>query len=271
MIDGLLKFVTHPYPHRVAFMRLIKKLELGSYPTRLRLGAVDRPYYGYIVWNAAVLAQKLGYPRVSLIEFGVATGNGLLNLEYHAREASKFFNVEFEIYGFDTGTGLPPPADYRDLPYVWREQLFKMDFAQLSSKLTTAKLVIGDIRETLPNFAADHKPAPIGAVVVDTDYFSSTKATLEIFDLPKELRLPRVFCYLDDVIGNSLSLYSEYTAELLAVEEFNKAHDEQKIAVSRNLIASATVVEPWHSQIYIHHDFTHPHYATYLEEQKTWW
>lgn len=270
MLDSLLKLLTHPYPRRVAMMRLIKKLGIGSYATRLRIGAVERPHYGYIVWNAAVLAQKLGYPRVSLIEFGVATGQGLLNLEYHAREASKFFSVEFEIYGFDTGAGLPSPVDFRDLPYVWREQLFKMDLVSLRGRLTTAKLIIGDIAETLPDFTSNHSPAPVGAVVIDTDYFSSTTAALGLFDLSQEFRLPRVFCYFDDIIGNSLSLYSEYTAELLSIEKFNQGHESQKIAVSRNLI-TALVREPWHTQIYIHHDFLHKDYATYLTDQETWW
>ena len=40
-----------------------------------------------------------------------------------------------DIYGFDLGTGLPKPKDYRALPYHWREGFFSMDEQNLRSKL----------------------------------------------------------------------------------------------------------------------------------------
>lgn len=51
--------------------------------------------------------------KISAIEFGVDGGNGLLAMENIAQEVEKEVPVEFEIYGFDTGSGLPEPIDYR--------------------------------------------------------------------------------------------------------------------------------------------------------------
>jgi hypothetical protein len=81
------------------------------------------------------LAKRLGHSKISVIEFGVAGGNGLVNLEMHVSEIEKLLNVEIDIFGFDTGGGLPPPKDYRDLPYYWKPGYFAMDEEKLRKKL----------------------------------------------------------------------------------------------------------------------------------------
>ena len=40
----------------------------------------------------------------------------MLSFEYHAEQITKILPIEIEVYGFDTGEGLPKPLDYRDLP-----------------------------------------------------------------------------------------------------------------------------------------------------------
>jgi hypothetical protein len=50
----------------------------------------------------------------------VAEGNGLLDAEMHIAEIAKIFPLNIELYGFDTGTGLPPGEDYRDLLHYFR-------------------------------------------------------------------------------------------------------------------------------------------------------
>src|SRR4051794_1057437 len=117
MIPFLKSLVLDPSPLRTVALRFARKFNLGSYLSRLENGLVERPHYGYCVYQGALLAKKLGHRRVSVIEFGVAGGKGLLNLEYHAEEASRALGIEIDIYGFDTGKGLPAPVDYRDLPY----------------------------------------------------------------------------------------------------------------------------------------------------------
>ncbi|MGB3514140.1 MAG: hypothetical protein WBA93_34020 [Microcoleaceae cyanobacterium] len=133
MLKKNVGYFLYPYLIRSDVVGLIKKFELGSYEKRLKVGAVERPHYGYCVYQAAALAKNLGYERISVLEFGVAGGNGLINLEYHASEVSKIFSIDIEIYGFDTGEGLPEPLDYRDLPYHWKAGFFKMDIPKLQT------------------------------------------------------------------------------------------------------------------------------------------
>ena len=116
------RIMLHPYPFRGLAMNFIRRLHIGSYEDRVMIGAVDRPYYAYCLYQGAVLAKKLGYPRISVLEFGVANGAGLLNLEYHAQRTSKAVGIDISIYGFDTAEGLPDPVDYRDLPYHWKKE-----------------------------------------------------------------------------------------------------------------------------------------------------
>ena len=75
-------------------------------------------------------------------------GSGLLSLEEYTEEIKKILGVQIDIYGFDTGQGLPKPIDYRDLPYHWKEGFFSMDKNDLVKKLKKAKLILGNIETT---------------------------------------------------------------------------------------------------------------------------
>lgn len=263
MLSTFKRLILDPYPLRTLALEMIQQFEIGSYETRLQLGAVDRPQYGYIVYHAAALAKRLAYPKISVLEFGVAGGNGLANLEYHAQQAAQLFSVEIEIYGFDTGEGLPAPIDYRDLPYHWKSGFFKMDVPKLQGNLRSAKLVIGDIRETSRTFFDRYDPAPIGAVSHDFDFYSSTAAALEMFDAREDYFLPRVFCYFDDTNGSEIELYNDYTGERLAINEFNQTHYDIKLGIPYHLL-TRKVVEPWYHQIRICHFFAHSRYSDFV-------
>src|SRR5688500_14593869 len=135
----LSRIAFHPLPLRIALFRmLLRRLSWVDFGTRLEFDAVARPYYAFCMYNAAALAKALGLGRISAIEFGVAGGNGLVNLESHADELTRASGCEFEIYGFDLATGLPKPLDYRDMPYMWAEGFYKMDRTLLESKLKHA-------------------------------------------------------------------------------------------------------------------------------------
>ncbi len=265
---SVVRWALDPHPLRTASLLGIERWNLGSYEFRVGLGAVDRPHYAYCVWQAAQLAKRLGEPRISVIEFGVAGGNGLLSLERHAARTTESTGVAIDIYGFDTGKGLPAPTDYRDLPYHWKPGFFEMDESELRSRLTSATLVLGDVRDTLPSFAATHNPAPIGAVMQDLDLYSSTMAALSVFDVPAQHRMPRIFTYFDDIIGNEMALYNDYTGERAAITEFNDTHASQKIAPAYCLLNR--VWQRWHPKIYVTHDFEHPRYNEFIswEEQQ---
>lgn len=253
-IRSAVKVIFKKEPLRVVFARyLLKKTGLGSYTTRLSLEAVPRPYYGFPIYHSLRLAKSLGYKKVSIIEFGVAGGNGLLNIEYHVKEIKKKMDIEVEIYGFDLASGLPETKNYRDLLYQWEAGFYKMDVEKLKSKLSLAKLVLGDIKKSLENFAC----APVACVMIDVDHYTSTVDALEVFKLP---HLPRVFCYFDDVVGNEICLYNEFTGELLAIDEFNQKNT-MKIARYRSKNTS------YRENMFIMHDFEHAEYNKYVNNK----
>jgi hypothetical protein len=264
MYQTILKALLFRRPLRARlFQEIVRRYKLLPYPARIDYSAVERPHYGYCLLHAARLARKLGYDRISAIEFGVAGGHGLLNLEMHAGEVERTTGVGVDIYGFDTGGGLPQPKDYRDLPYHWAEGFYAMDAERLQSRLRRARLVLGDVASTLPSFVANHDPAPIGAVIMDLDFYSSSKDALLLFDLHRLKILPRAFMYFDDIVGTEIELYCDYTGERLAIHEFNAAHSDQKICPAVHLTAQP-VTERWHHQIFIYHDFRHADYNRFV-------
>jgi hypothetical protein len=262
----LLSFILNSPRLRPRAVKLIHKFQLGNYKHRLALGAVDRPNYGYCVYNAALLAKKLGHQRISVLEFGVAGGNGLLNLECHAQEVFRSLGVEVEIFGFDTGEGLPQPIDYRDLPYHWKKGFFKMDVPKLQSKLKQARLVLGNVEHTSKTFFAEYKPAPIGAIIYDLDFYSSTAAALKMLEADPKHYLPRVFSYFDDTIGSEIELYNDYTGQRLAINEFNQTHDKIKLGIPYHFLREE-YPQSWHQQIWICHFLEHSRYNDFVSEE----
>lgn len=259
------KVFNSPTPVRSAAVALLRKLGIGSYAFRLGIGAVPRPNYAYLVFNAAQLARKLGYERISVLEYGVAGGNGLLALEEHARRVERLCSVGIDVYGFDTGKGLPPPEDYRDLPYHWKQGFFAMDEAALKGRLKKAQLVLGDISETARTFFERFRPAPIGAIIHDFDFYSSTRNALAMLKAGDEHFLPRVFFYFDDTIGGEVELYNDFTGERLAIREFNETSTDIKLCAPYHLLARRP--QTWHHQIWIGHFFRHPRYNTFVSAE----
>jgi hypothetical protein len=265
LLSQAVRAALHPAPLRtVLFRRLIHKF----LPSWLENEPVEaqKPAYRYCMLAAATLAKSLGYTRLSAIEFGVAGGNGLLAMEKHAADIKKKLGVDFEIYGFDTGAGLPPPEDYRDLPYHWKPGFFKMDPEALKGKLAISQLVLGDVRETCRDFFSSYRPAPIGCISFDLDYYSSTMNAFQLFEGGREFFLPRLMLYFDDVIGDDTELYNDFTGELLAISDFNARSGERKIAPCRYL-AAKNPLDVWRHQIYSYHDFAHPLYNHFVSQE----
>lgn len=233
------------------------------YEIRLNYDLVTRPWYGYSIFHAAKIAKALNYKSVSILEFGVAGGNGLVNIERHIEEIKKIIDIEFEVYGFDLETGLPSPKDKKDLSYHWQEGFFKMDKNELEKKLKFSKLVLGDVKKTCPEFIAKYKPAPIGCVFVDLDYYSSTVDALKTFDGPDDFFLPRLLCYFDDTLGSEDELYNEFSGELAAINDFNSTHENKKISKLRCLY-ERKFKAGWNEMMYSYHNFTHKDYNKHI-------
>lgn len=242
---------------------LWRRIPVGSIELRTRFSAWPRPHYAYGVFAAAQQASLLRIPAISVMEFGVAGGNGLLALQSIAEKMSRYFAVSIKAVGFDTGEGMPEPADYRDLPHVWSAGFYKMDVDKLRSRLRPGtQLVLGDIAETIPRVL--HDTDPIGFVAFDLDYYSSTKAAFRIFESSYSTRLPRVYCYFDDIIWPEWACHNEYVGELCAIREFNEQHAHLKLCPIHLLRDMRPHPEGWNEQTYVMHDFRHPHYCENL-------
>jgi transcriptional regulator with XRE-family HTH domain len=239
---------------------LWERFPVGSIDTRVRYGIFERPHYAYGVYSAADLARRLGIPTISVIELGVAGGRGLLALERLAGAIGAYLGVEIRVAGFDSGKGMPPPSDYRDLAHVWGQGFYQMDVSKLKARLSPdTELILGDVADTIPAWNPKGK---IGFVAFDLDYYSSTKTAFRLFQgKDAETRLPRTYCYFDDLRWPEHACHNEYIGELCAIQEFNAEHEHQKICPIHMLRYTRIHQEPWNEQMYVLHDFRHPLYC----------
>ncbi|GAA1401803.1 hypothetical protein GCM10009639_44620 [Kitasatospora putterlickiae] len=241
--------------------RLLRGLPGVGTASAYRFGLVERPHYAYGVRRATESAARLGHRGVTVVEFGVAGGNGLLALAEHARYYAAATGVAVRVVGFDSGAGLPAATDPRDLPYLFAPGYYTMDHDRLRARLGAAELVIGDLDRTLPDYLDSHAEVlschPVGFVSLDLDYCSSTATALGLFRGPAHGHLlPRVTCYLDDLPGTI-----ERIGEAAAVADFNAAHDDRAIGRVLGLRAFTPFDPPWADQIYVHHRLDHPDYG----------
>lgn len=227
---------------------------------------IIRPNYAYCMLNAAILAERLGMQKLSILEFGVAGGNGLLAIEYLADKIQRHLDnkIEFEIYGFDTGEGLPELEGIEDLPYWFQPAQYKMDVDRLRAKLNQSNLVIGNVRDTVSNFFQTYSPAPVGVMFCDLDYHSSTRDSFKIFDQEncEKYFMPRIHMYMDDVMGQQFEMYGEFNGQLLAMKEFNESHADIKMHLNQNLLRRHDL--DYRYQIYYAHLFKHKEYSKFV-------
>jgi|HubBroStandDraft_5_1064220.scaffolds.fasta_scaffold11233_2 hypothetical protein len=241
---------------------LWERFPFGSVDTRVHYGIFPYAQYAFGVYWGAVLAARLGIPRISVIELGVAGGRGLVALERASVEIEKALGVGIDVVGFDTGEGMPAAADYRDLPHIWGPGFYKMDADQLRTRLTRAELILGDVGKTTAAWLQRPQRAPLGFVSFDLDYYSSTKAAFALFEGLSAAHLPRVMCFFDDVTALPLGCMNEYVGELLAIREFNESHPDRKVCKIEQLRIHRPRWETWQDRMYAFHDFAHPAYNT---------
>ena len=237
---------------------------------RLERDKLDRMPYAYGLFRAALEAKALGIPAISAVEFGVAGGNGLLALESYAEEIERETSVRCHVFGFDSGDGMPPPIDYRDMPHIWQPGFFRMDVDLLKQRLGRAQLILGNVAETVPQFAARSDVPPVGFVSFDLDFYSSTVEAFRLFDQPSNRLLPRVFCYFDDCIGDDWELHSPFAGELLAIDEFNRQHPARKVAPIYGLRHKRWRPAQWNDMMFVMHCFDHPRYTEHVSPRRDW-
>ena len=161
-------------------LRLFGQWGLVPFDLQVETGCLERPAHAYCLWHAADLARRLGYREISAIEFGVAGGVTFLILQRYAQAIEKATGVRIQLYGFDTGAGLPEIEGAADLPYWFRPAQYRMDVEALRRRLSGAELVLGNVRDTVPAFFSGGKRPPLGAIFNDLDLYSSSCDALRI-------------------------------------------------------------------------------------------
>jgi hypothetical protein len=264
------KKLRHPYiwkrmfyeratePVHLNLMALIVYL-FGSYRLKIDFDLVIRQQHAYSLLNVADQAKNLGHKKVSIFEFGVAAGAGLLNLQNISKKITAITGVDFEIYGFDTGAGMPPPSSYKDHPELYAEGDFPMNFEALKQRLDpNTKLIIGPIKNSLIDFTnQDFSSAPIAFISIDVDYYSSTVDCLQLLKCKATDYLPRVLVYLDDLEDLS---HNTYCGELAAITEFTNQNPLRPIE-RHTFLRSFRIFKnaPWIDHIFQAHILDHPH------------
>jgi len=252
------------YPLRIYLLQnFLKKTGFGSYKFRLEIDAFRYPAYAYGMYCSALQAKGLGLKKISVIEFGVAAGHGILEMEAYANEILTEIGVEIEIYGFDSGFGLPISSNYKDQLYFWSEGDFKQNRELLSSKLKKSKIIYGDINQTIVTYLEEFKPAPIGFISFDLDYYTSTIAAFQLLDGNNNYFLPRVECYLDDINSSELLCASSETGVRRAVLEYNEER-LNKILKKEGVQAFRRYPSSWNENLFICHRFDHANYSDKL-------
>jgi hypothetical protein len=229
----------------------------GSFFAREAAGLLDRPHLAYGLARAAGLARRFGQRRITVCEFGVANGDGLLNLVALAAEIGAETGLSFRIAGFDRGCGLPPPQGHQDHPELWSGGDFAMEDPEGLRRALAgrAELHIGDVADTVPRFAETvGREEPIGFVVVDVNLYSATRSVLAVLEQPPDRYLPAFPMYFDDV---SSFFSNPWCGELRAIGEFNAAYELRKIDRDRTLASRPRAAGGWHERTFVCHVLDH--------------
>lgn len=229
----------------------------GSFRQRVGFDLVVRPHSAYGLLKAADLAKRHGIKEITAIEFGVASGAGIMNMARIAEKVTASTGIKIHLVGFDTGKGMPPAVDYRDHPELYGAGDFPMNFDKLRAALPqNVELVLGELKETLPAWMARKlENRPVGYVIIDVDYYSSTVDALNILKGSAANYLPFVVLYVDDILFDE---HNSWCGELLAIREFNESNKLRKLEhpafIGRDRVFKRA---PWLQQMFFCHVLDH--------------
>jgi len=230
-----------------------------DFRTKERIGLVNRANYVYGMLRAADCAKYFGHKAVTVIEFGVASGAGLLNMVDLSEMIETETGIKFRVVGFDTGAGLPTVQGYKDHPEIWNPGDFAMEDREgLMKKLNgRAEMIWGDIAETIKPFTAKlTSESPVGFISIDVDIYSATKSAFKVLDGAVEKYVPAISMYFDDV---SFFFANQWAGELAAISAFNADNELRKIDHDRSLTQHRPKQsDGWYSSMYVCHMLDHP-------------
>ena len=218
--------------------------QFNSFGAQARDGKFGRAEYALSLAHGVYIALNCGYKKITAIELGVAGGNGLRDLCLIADNLESKFDLEIDVIGFDTGTGLPELKDYRDHPEMWHQGEFCVTDINLPPR---ARLILGDVANTVPEFVQTFNGI-LGFVSIDLDLYSSTVSAMPLFELHARNYLPVMPVYVDDM--NVCIGYNPWCGEELALSEFNDLHKLRKFEQKSDI---------WRIQnFHVFHVFDHP-------------
>ena len=245
----LLRILGYEKPLRVALLKYFS-LKFKQF----------RPHYETILLEACIEAKKLGYNEITVLELGVAGGNGIISLEKYKKRIEALYDLKINIYGFDSGEGIPSSDNKFDLPFHWKQGDFKIDKKKLE-KITTSKIIYGDVKNSVDEFIR-YKPKNITAIFFDMDLYSSTKNFLNHMDKLQEYLSPRVYCYFDDIF-NPNHWINKDVGEQLAIEEFNSENKNLKIGLAPDSVNDFKFPLA-KGQLFMLNHFNHLDYKKYI-------
>lgn len=138
-------------------------------------------------FNISKALSFVDYNLKDYLEFGVYDGTSLSQIEKEVSLESNDYNV----YGFDTFTGLPEDWSDADGNTIRSKGFF--DMGGQVPKINGVKFFKGVFENTIPEYKKINQP--IAFIHIDCDTFKSTKCVLE--DL-NELIIPNTVILLDE-------------------------------------------------------------------------
>jgi hypothetical protein len=136
-----------------------------------------------------------------------------------------------------------------------------MDKAALQKRVAgQAEVVLGDVSKTIASWHPA-PGAPLGAVMFDLDYYTSTSGALAI--LSKKDVLPRVWCWFDDICAGPEEAPTDRIGEREAIRQFNLDPRRETLNdhLSPTFAFASFAPEAWHQQIYLYQRLEHQQYS----------
>ena len=164
----------------------------GGVKSKIKYDNFRLAHYAFGVYEGAKRAKDLGINEITVIEFGVANGRGLMAMALYATKIQKCLGIKINVLGFDSGEGMPATEGYKDHPEIYATGDFPMqDRKKLVSILpANTQLIFLDLIKS--NWTGFLK-APIAYMSIDVDYYSSAIAILKyLIDLKSDLLLPNI-------------------------------------------------------------------------------
>lgn len=221
---------------------------LANHLRRLRPSGSYRATFYSLLLRQRQFADSQGAPFGSYYEFGVGGGGTLRAFLDAFRDFERTVGPvaePFRVFAFDSFRGLPEPRSNRDAHPGWKAGSFAYSLEEVTRAIdrecartprVELRFIAGFYEESLtPALREELAVHPPSIVMVDVDFYSSTRTVLEW--LRPMLRAGTTF-YFDDVWGYR---GDPEKGELAAIREFNARREgtlvNYPVAAGMNLVS----------------------------------